>query len=127
MRGSKMTNLNLPYNESLAREVIAALQGVVFRNNFDPRTVPLESILASPDAMFGTRMYAITEGPGSHKTYKGLCKVLLPKEGYDVPEGEVYATIDTIACLSGSCATYVFDKQQDGSLKLKDEFVHMRS
>lgn len=122
-----MTNLNLPYDEGLAREVIAALQGIVFSGKFNPKTVHLEYILVPFDAFNGVKMYAITEGPGNHKTDKGLCKVLLPKEGYDVFQGEVYATIDTIERLSGSCATYIFDKQQDGSLKLKSKLVHMRS
>jgi hypothetical protein len=115
---------NMPYKEDLAREVIAALQGIVWNTSFDAKIVPLEQIVSFVDSPMCRvpRMPVITEGPGIHEaTWHGF-----PLAKYTVDAGKVYATIDTIACLSGSCATYVLSKSDD-QMRFERSIVHARS
>jgi len=119
--------LNLPYDEGLARDVIAALQGDIFKPDFDPKTIPLEKVLVPLDAIRGIKIYSITEGPGKHKAEMGFGGGMrMPAGEYEVPKGKVYATINTIEVLAGSCATYMFSKQKNG-LNLERRDVHMQS
>ena len=87
---------------TLAEEVIEALRGKVFPKDIQVREVPI-----FPE--FGPGIYAMTEGPGKHDA--GFSK-------YDVPEGQVYATISTIGIMSGSVSTYQFSKDTSGKLSL---------
>lgn len=120
---------NLPFSEGLARDVLVALKegGFFYRADFDPKATPLEQIIAPPNARHGLRIYSITEGPGKHKAEMRMASVPMPAGEYEVPQGQVYATIDTIATIAGECSTYAFERQEDGTLKMIERYVHMRS
>lgn len=79
----------------------------------------------------------MTEGRGTHKYIFGMglfgdikrmeaSKDEIPEnmiKTWDVKENEVYVTIDNSRVLSGSIATYMFEKDKDG-LKLTKTHTH---
>ena len=79
---------------TLAEEVIGALRGKAF-----PEDIKIEEVPLFPE--YGPGIHSLTEGPGNHDAIYGK---------YDVPEGQVYATINTIGFMSGSVSTYQFLK-----------------
>jgi hypothetical protein len=115
---------NLPYEEATVRDVIAALKesGYFYKGDFDPQTVNLGEILAPPtQRMGGVRIIGLTEGPGRHEP-----EHMFVHQQYDVPENEVFVTIDDTAPLAGRVATYRFERKDKG-LKLKEMYTHVMS
>lgn len=117
--------LDLPYDEGLARDVIAALQGHLFDDDFDARSIGLNEILSPLDERYGVRMNSVTEGPGRHEAEISIVGgIRITRKVYAVPEGKVFATIDTITNFVGSCDTYIFTREEHG-LTLEKQYVHL--
>lgn len=114
---------NLPFKEETVRNVIASLKdsGYFGKTDFDPQTVDLAKMLAPPDQRRGVRIVGLTEGQGKHKP-----RHMFVQTEYDVPENEVFVTIDDSAPLAGSVTTYRFQRTKDG-LNLLERYVHARS
>ena len=72
---------------------------------------------------------SVTEGPAVHIVGPSDIKEYNPKDGteHDVQKGEVYATFNTIAVTSGKDLTYIFNRQEDGSLKYTHSILHVMS
>jgi hypothetical protein len=72
---------------------------------------------------------SVTEGPAMHIVGPSFTKEYNPKEGveHDVQKGEVYATFNTIAASSGVHSTYIFNRQEDGSLKKTHSILHTKN
>lgn len=72
---------------------------------------------------------SVTEGPAVHIVGPSSTKEYKPKDGteHDVQEGEVYATFNTISASSGIHSTYIFKRQEDGSLKNTHSILHTKS
>jgi hypothetical protein len=70
---------------------------------------------------------SVTEGPAVHIVGPSDIKEYNPKDGteHDVQKGEVYATFNTIAALSGKHLTYIFNRQEDDSLKYTHSILHV--
>ena len=113
--------LTLPCREEIARDILKALKDASFfyKADFDPKTIPLEKIISPPGSRFGFRLESVTEGPAKHKSPLG--------QEYDVPQGQVYATINTIQTLAGENSTYAFQRQEDSTLQVITRYVHMMS
>lgn len=95
------------------------------RPDFDPETADLEDFFTVPKRYNNNGKMAITSltnGPGQHEV-KLYGKVF---DSYEVPEGEIYATIDDIGFLAGSVTTYKFSKKDD-ELILEDKEDNVRS
>jgi len=114
---------NLPFKEETVRDVIASLKdnGYFGKADFDPKTVDLAEMIAPPNQMRGVRIVGLTEGQGKHKP-----EHMFVMQEWDVPENEVFVTIDDTAPLAGSVATYRFQRAE-GGLKLVQRYVHARS
>ncbi len=68
----------------------------------DSITGELSEYLTPPDSSLDgnrVRLLSLTVGPGEHHIYG---------KTYNVPEGQVYATIDTIEACQGTISTYNF-------------------
>ena len=72
---------------------------------------------------------SVTEGPAVHIVGPSSTKEYNPKDGaeHNVKRGEVYATFNTIVASSGNHSTYIFKRQEDGSLIYTHSILHMRS
>ncbi len=86
----------------------------------------------------------IMEGPGRHELYVSANDDIITRmigdgkpvcdKAYTVPEGEVYATVDTtnlycssvrpVLAIAGDLATYVLRRQEDRKLKIVKRIVH---
>ncbi len=115
---------NLPYDEPTVRDVIAALKesGYFYKGDFDPQTVNLSEILAPPtQRMGGVKIIELTEGPGKHEP-----EHIFVHQQYDVPEKEVFVTIDDMVSMTGKVATYRFQRSEK-TLTLIDRYIHVMS
>jgi len=118
------------YSDKLVRDVLAALKNAEFfyRADFDPHSVSLDEVISPPDSNSGLRIYTITEGPGKHQSEESMVPgKRIPGPVYDVDEGEVYVTLNTIETLAGENSTYYFQRQEDNTLKVTGRVCHIRS
>ena len=93
-----------------------------------PSALEQEVLSAIKDSSMDN-LCSVTEGPAVHIVGPSIAKEYNPKDGieHNVPEGEVYATFNTIATLSGKHSTYIFNRQEDGSLKYTYSILHTTS
>jgi len=116
----------LSSKEELLRDVLSTLKGMLFNEDFDPKTVDLSKIFFPPHYPLyshGLRLCGVTEGPGLHKPQG---RHVVGEVEYQVKPGEVYITLDYIGFLAGRCATYKFMKTKKG-LELKEIKTHAMS
>ena len=88
-----------------------------------------QEVLSAIEGSSMDNLCSVTEGPAIHIVGPSSTKEYNPKDGteHNVQKGEVYATFNTIAALSGKHLTYIFNRQEDGSLKHTHSILHKMS
>ena len=88
-----------------------------------------QEVLGAIKGLSMNDLCSVTEGPAVHIVGPSDMKEYNPKDGteHDVQKGEIYATFNTIATLSGKHLTYIFSRQEDGSLKYTHSILHVMS
>ncbi len=97
----------------LLEDVVEALRGVVYEPEDKAEHVSLVPLAG------GHGIHALTEGPGHHKV-RDICE-------YEVPQGQVYVTINTTGCIGGSFSTYALKRVEPRKLELVEKYVHRTS
>ena len=90
---------------------------------------PLEQeVLSAIKGSSMENLCSVTEGPAVHIVGPSFTKEYNPRDGdeHDVQKGEVYATFNTIVASSGVHSTYIFYRQEDGSLKKTHSILHTK-
>ena len=108
--------------EQTVRNFLLAMKKFGYFRDVDVITLPLEELIARPDAGRGFRITAITRNTGTHKAYYKVHTLA----SFEVKEGETYVTVNTIAPMSGSVTTYKMEIV-DGEYTITAHFCHMRS
>ena len=119
------STLNLddfPYDKVIVRKILGALKenGYFYRKAFNPETVNLTDLFSSLSKISkGIKILGLTIGPKIHNA----SHLLIPK--YEVPNREIFASLDNTSSLAGSIATYRF-KHYNNRLKLYKIYTHLR-
>ena len=100
---------NFPYDETIVRTFLKALQKRGFYKDVDIDNTPLYEMITSPDGR-GSRIISLTKDSGIH--YSSITGNS-PLYSHEVKEGETYITFNTMRAMSGSCITYVM---KDGEI-----------
>jgi hypothetical protein len=110
---------NFPYDETIVRTFLKALQKRGWYKDVDIDNTPLIEMLSSPNGR-GDKIISLTKGPGIH--YSSIFADRGVLMTHEVKEGEVYITLNTMRPLAGDCRTYVmFDGE------LTDSYLLARS
>lgn len=100
---------NFPYEESVVRLFLKALQKRGWYEGVDIDNTPLHQMISSPEGR-GARIISLTKDNGIHHSclYGNT-----PLYSHEVKEGEVYITFNTMRAMTGNCTTYVM---KDGNI-----------
>ncbi len=101
---------NFPYDETIVRTFLKALQKKDWYKGVDIDNTPLSEMLSSPQGR-GPRIVSLTKDSGIHESSIHVGGHSL--HSHEVKEGEVYITFNTMRALSGSCTTYIM---KDGEI-----------
>lgn len=101
---------NFPYDESIVRLFLKALQKRGWYKGVDIDNEKLSDMISSPDGG-GPRIIALTKDSGTH--YSSMYVNGPSFCSHEVKEGETYITFNTMRVLSGDCTTYVM---KDGEI-----------
>ena len=101
---------NFPYDESVVRSFLKALQKRGWYEGVDIDNTLLHQMISSPEGR-GARIISLTKDIGIHNSSMRIGDASLCS--HEVKEGEVYITFNTMSVLSGDCTTYVM---KDGEI-----------